>query len=149
MADVESLKGGAEEPVPEGALEKKLAKGGPLRVKLGIAPPAPDIHLGHVVVLTKLAQFQEQGHQVVLIIGDYTARVGDPSGRDAQRPILTPEQIDANAKTFQDQAFNVLDRDATEVRFNSELLNMPLHQLFQLMAKVTVARLLEREDFTK
>jgi tyrosyl-tRNA synthetase len=149
MADIDLLKRGAEEALPEGALEKQLAKGEPLRVKLGIDPTAPDIHLGHVVVLTKLAQFQQQGHQVVLIIGDYTARVGDPSGRDTQRPILTPEEIDANAKTFQDQAFNVLDREATEVRFNSEWLNMPLDELFQLMAKVTVARLLEREDFTK
>ena len=102
-----------------------------------------------MVVLTKLSQFQQQGHQVVLIIGDYTARVGDPSGRDTQRPILTPEEIDANAKTFQDQAFKVLDREATEIRFNSEWLDMPLQDLFRLMAKVTVARLLEREDFTK
>ena len=149
MADVDILKRGAEEALPEGQLEKQLAEGEPLRVKLGIDPTAPDIHLGHVVVLTKLAQFQQQGHQVVLIIGDYTARVGDPSGRDTQRPILTPEEIDANAKTFQDQAFKVLDRDATEVRFNSEWLDMPLQDLFQLMAKVTVARLLEREDFTK
>jgi tyrosyl-tRNA synthetase len=149
MADIDLLKRGAEEALPEGALEKQLAQGEPLRVKLGIDPTAPDIHLGHVVVLTKLAQFQQQGHQVVLIIGDYTARVGDPSGRDTQRPILSPEEIDANSKTFQDQAFNVLDREATEVRFNSEWLNMPLDELFQLMAKVTVARLLEREDFTK
>jgi tyrosyl-tRNA synthetase len=149
MTDLEVLTRGAEEALPEGALEKQLAKGEPLRVKLGIDPTAPDIHLGHVVVLTKLAQFQQQGHKVVLIIGDYTARVGDPSGRDTQRPILTPEEIDANAKTFQDQAFMVLDREATEVRFNSEWLDMPARELFQLMAKVTVARLLEREDFTK
>jgi tyrosyl-tRNA synthetase len=149
MADVDILKRGAEESLPEGALEKQLARSEPLRVKLGIDPTAPDIHLGHVVVLTKLAQFQQQGHKVVLIIGDYTARVGDPSGRDAQRPILSPDQIDANAKTFQDQAFKVLDRDATEVRFNSEWLDMPAQQLFELMGKVTVARLLEREDFTK
>jgi tyrosyl-tRNA synthetase len=149
MADVDILKRGAEEALPEGQLEKQLAEGKPLRVKLGIDPTAPDIHLGHVVVLTKLAQFQQQGHQVILIIGDYTARVGDPSGRDTQRPILTPEEINANAKTFQDQAFKVLDRGATEVRFNSEWLDMPLQDLFRLMAKVTVARLLEREDFTK
>jgi tyrosyl-tRNA synthetase len=149
MADVDILKRGAEEALPEGLLERQLAKGEGLRVKLGIDPTAPDIHLGHVVVLTKLAQFQEQGHKVVLIIGDFTARVGDPSGRDTQRPILTPEEIDANAKTFQDQAFKVLDRDATEVRFNSEWLDMPTQELFRLMAKVTVARLLEREDFTK
>ena len=149
MPDVDILKRGAEEALPEGQLEKQLAKGEPLRVKLGIDPTAPDIHLGHVVVLTKLAQFQQQGHRVVLIIGDFTARVGDPSGRDTQRPILTPEEIDANANTFQDQAFKVLDRDATEVRFNSEWLDMPAQELFQLMAKVTVARLLERDDFTK
>jgi tyrosyl-tRNA synthetase len=149
MADLDILKLGTEEVLPEGALEEQLAAGDPLRVKLGIDPTAPDIHLGHVVVLTKLAQFQQQGHQVVLIIGDYTARVGDPSGRDTQRPILTPEEIDANAKTFQDQAFKVLDREATEVRFNSEWLDMPAQELFRLMAKVTVARLLERDDFTK
>jgi tyrosyl-tRNA synthetase len=149
VADLEILTRGAEEVLPEGQLAKQLAKGEPLRVKLGIDPTAPDIHLGHVVVLAKLAQFQEQGHRVVLIIGDYTARVGDPSGRDSQRPVLTAEEIDANANTFQDQAFKVLDRDATEVRFNSEWLDMPVQELFQLMAKVTVARLLEREDFTK
>src|SRR5512143_792696 len=149
MADLDILRRGTEEILPKGRLEEQLASGKPLRVKLGIDPTAPDIHLGHVVVLTKLAQFQEQAHQVILIIGDYTARVGDPSGREKQRPILTPEEIKANAKTFQDQAFKVLDRDRTEVRFNSEWLEMPAQELFRLMAKVTVARLLEREDFTK
>jgi tyrosyl-tRNA synthetase len=149
VADLEILERGAEEVLPAGRLEEQLAAGDPLRIKLGIDPTAPDIHLGHVVVLTKLAQFQQQGHNVVLIIGDYTARVGDPSGRDSQRPILTSDQIDANAKTFQDQAFKVLDRDATDVRFNSEWLDMPAQQLFELMGKVTVARLLEREDFTR
>ena len=149
MTDLDTLARGAEEVLPAGELAKQLAGGDPLRVKLGIDPTAPDIHLGHVVVLTKLAQFQQLGHRVVLIIGDYTARVGDPSGRDSQRPILTPDEIDANAKTFQDQAFKVLDRGATEVRFNSEWLDMPAQELFQLMAKVTVARLLEREDFTR
>jgi tyrosyl-tRNA synthetase len=149
MADLDILRRGAEEALPEGRLEQQLAAGKPLRVKLGIDPTAPDIHLGHVVVLTKLAQFQQQGHQVVLIIGDYTARVGDPSGRDTQRPILGPDEIDANSRTFQDQAFKVLDRDATEVRFNSEWLDMPAQELFKLMAKVTVARLLEREDFSR
>jgi tyrosyl-tRNA synthetase len=149
VTDLDILTRGAEEVLPEGQLAKQLAEGEPLRVKLGIDPTAPDIHLGHVVVLTKLAQFQQLGHRVVLIIGDYTARVGDPSGRDSQRPILTPDEIDANAKTFQDQAFRVLDREATEVRFNSEWLDMPVQELFRLMAKVTVARLLEREDFTR
>jgi tyrosyl-tRNA synthetase len=143
------LKRGAEEVLPEGALAKQLELGRPLRVKLGIDPTAPDIHLGHVVVLTKLAQFQEAGHTVVLIIGDYTARVGDPSGRDNRRPVLTPEQIELNAKTYQDQAFKVLDRDRTEVRFNSEWLDMPAVDLFELLGKTTVARLLERDDFTR
>src|SRR4051794_29798594 len=145
MADLDILRRGAEEVLPEGRLEQQLGAGKPLRVKLGIDPTAPDIHLGHVVVLTKLAQFQQQGHKVVLIIGDYTARVGDPSGRDTQRPILSPDEIDVNAKTFQDQAFKVLDRDATEVRFNSEWLDMAVQDLFRLMAKVTVGRPLQRE----
>jgi len=140
---------GAEEVLPEGRLAQQLSKGDPLRVKFGIDPTAPDIHLGHVVLLNKLAQFQAGGHTVVLIIGDYTARVGDPSGRDSRRPVLTPAEIDANAATFQDQAFKVLDRDRTEVRFNSEWLDMPAQDLFQLVGKATVARLLEREDFTK
>jgi tyrosyl-tRNA synthetase len=144
-----SLTHGIEEALPEGRLAEQLASGKPLRVKLGIDPTAPDIHLGHVVVLTKLAQFQQAGHEVVLIIGDYTARVGDPSGRDAQRPVLTGEEIDANAKTFTDQAFKVLDRESTQVRFNSEWLDMPVDQLFALVGKVTVAQLLAREDFRK
>jgi tyrosyl-tRNA synthetase len=139
---------GVEEALPEARFEEQIASGKPLRVKFGIDPTAPDIHLGHVVILTKLAQFQEAGHTVVLIVGDFTARVGDPSGRDTQRPILSPEEIDANAKTFQEQAFKVLDRDRTEVRFNSEWLDMPARELFALLGKVTVARLLEREDFS-
>jgi len=138
---------GIEAALPEGALASQLAEGRSLRVKLGIDPTAPDIHLGHVVVLEKLAQFQRAGHQVVLIIGDYTARVGDPSGRDTQRPVLSGEEIDSNAKTFTDQAFKVLDRDDTEVRFNSEWLDMPVADLFQLVGRVTVAQLLAREDF--
>jgi tyrosyl-tRNA synthetase len=149
VTDLDILTRGAEEVLPDGQLAKQLGSRDPLRVKLGIDPTAPDIHLGHVVVLTKLAQFQQLGHRVVLIIGDYTARVGDPSGRDSQRPVLSAEEIDANAQTFQDQAFKVLDREATEVRFNSEWLDMPAQELFGLMAKVTVAQLLEREDFTK
>jgi tyrosyl-tRNA synthetase len=149
MADLDILKRGADEVLPEGALEKQLAKRAPLRVKLGIDPSTADIHLGHVVVLTKLAQFQQAGHTVVLIIGDFTARVGDPSGRDTTRPVLTPDQIEANARTYQKQAFKVLDRDRTEIRHNSEWLDMPAQELFTLLGKVTVARLLEREDFTK
>jgi tyrosyl-tRNA synthetase len=149
MSDLETLTRGAEEVLPNGQLEKQLAKGEPLRVKLGIDPSTADIHLGHVVVLTKLAQFQQAGHTVVLIIGDFTARVGDPSGRDTTRPVLTADQIEANAQTYQDQAFKVLDRERTEVRSNGEWLDMPAQELFTLLGKTTVARLLEREDFTK
>jgi tyrosyl-tRNA synthetase len=140
---------GAEEVLPAGMLAEQLEQGRPLRVKLGIDPTAPDIHLGHVVVLAKLAQFQAAGHVVVLIIGDYTARVGDPSGRDVQRPVLSGEEIDANAKTFTEQAFKVLDPDRTEVRFNGEWLDMPVADLFGLMARVTAAQLLAREDFRR
>jgi tyrosyl-tRNA synthetase len=149
VPEPELLERGVDEALPEGRLAEQLASGKPLRVKLGIDPSTPDIHLGHVVVLTKLAQFQDAGHTVVLIIGDFTARVGDPSGRDTTRPVLTPEEIAANAKTYQDQAFKILDRDRTEVRNNSEWLDMPAQELFRLLGTVTVARLLEREDFTK
>jgi tyrosyl-tRNA synthetase len=148
-ADLGALAQGAEEILPVGALAEQVGRGEPLRVKLGIDPTAPDIHLGHVVVLGKLAQFQEQGHRVVLIIGDYTARVGDPSGRDTQRPVLSAEEIEANARTFTDQAFKVLDRDRTEVRFNSEWLELAPPELFALVSRVTVAQLLAREDFRK
>jgi len=149
MADLDILRRGVEDILPAGALEKQLAKREPLRVKLGIDPSTADIHLGHVVVLTKLAQFQEAGNTVILIVGDFTARVGDPSGRDTMRPVLTAEEIDANARTYQEQAFKVLDPEGTEVRRNSEWLDMPAQELFRLMSRVTVARLLEREDFTR
>jgi len=132
-----------------GELRERLAEGRPLRVYCGFDPTAPDIHLGHTVPMNKLRQFQDDGHEVVLIIGDYTARVGDPSGRSDQRPILEPGQIDSNARTFQEQAFKVLDRERTEVRFNSEWLRMEPEQLLGLLARATVARLLERDDFQK
>ena len=138
-----------EDALPQGGLERKLALGRPLRVKLGIDPTAPDIHLGHTVVLRKLREFQDLGHQVVLIIGDYTARVGDPSGRSALRPQLDPAEIDAHAKTYMEQAFKVLDREQTEVRYNGEWLNMPMEDLFRLARVPTVAQLLERDDFAK
>jgi tyrosyl-tRNA synthetase len=140
---------GAVDALPEGRLAEQLAEGRELRVKLGIDPTAPDIHLGHVVVLNKLRTFQDAGHLVVLIIGDYTARVGDPSGRSAERPVLSTEQIEANARTFQEQAFRVLDRERTEVRHNSEWLAMPSDELFDLVRRFTVARLLERDDFAR
>ena len=140
------LKGTAE-ALPDGVLERKLGEGRPLRVKLGIDPTAPDIHLGHTVVLRKLRQFQDLGHLVVLIIGDYTARVGDPSGRSAMRPVLDPAEIDRNALTFQEQAFTVLDPERTEVRRNGEWLDMPMEDLFRLARVSTVAQILERDDF--
>jgi tyrosyl-tRNA synthetase len=135
--------------LPDGALQRKLEEGRPLRVKLGIDPTAPDIHLGHVVVLQKLREFQDAGHEVVLIVGDYTARVGDPSGRSSERPVLSPEQIDHNAETFKTQAFTVLDPDRTELRFNGEWLDMPAEELFRLARTSTVAQILERDDFAK
>ncbi len=135
--------------LPEGELERKLELGRPLRVKLGIDPTAPDIHLGFTVVLQKLREFQDLGHIVVLIIGDYTARVGDPSGRSATRPELAPEEIDANAQTFQAQALKVLDPERLEVRHNSEWLDMSMAELFRLTRTTTVAQLLERDDFAK
>jgi tyrosyl-tRNA synthetase len=134
--------------LPEGKLAEQLAEGRPLRCKLGVDPTSPDIHFGHCVVLTKLRAFQDAGHLVVLIIGDYTARVGDPSERDSTRPVLTGEQIEANAQTYMEQAFKVLDRDRTELRHNSEWLEMPSAELFDVVRRFTVARLLERDDFT-
>ena len=142
------LQRNVEDALPKGQLERKLALGRPLRVKLGIDPTAPDIHLGHTVVLRKLREFQDLGHTVVLIIGDYTARVGDPSGRSALRPVLAPAEIDAHARTYMDQAFRVLDRDRTEVRHNGEWLDMSMEDLFALARTATVAQLLERDDFS-
>ncbi len=146
MAD---LTRNAVDVLPAGRLQKQLDAGGSLRVKLGIDPTTPDIHLGHTVVLEKLREFQEAGHQVVLIVGDFTARVGDPSGRSAQRPLPSSEEIEANAATYQEQAFKVLDRERTEVRFNSEWLRMAPEELLGLLAQTTVARLIERDDFQK
>jgi tyrosyl-tRNA synthetase len=146
---LQALLAGSVEALPEGRLAAQLEAGTPLRVKLGIDPTAPDIHLGHCVQLAKLRAFQDAGHTVVLIVGDFTARVGDPSGRSAERPELSAEEIDANAETFQEQAFKVLDRDRTEVRHNSEWLAMPADELFALARRFTVARLLERDDFTR
>jgi tyrosyl-tRNA synthetase len=143
----------AVDALPEGGLAAKLAQaeaeGRPLRVKLGIDPTAPDIHLGFTVVLQKLREFQDAGHVVVLIVGDYTARVGDPSGRSATRPVLSGEEIDRNALTFQQQAMLVLDPERLEVRRNGEWLDMPTEELFRLARTTTVARILERDDFAK
>ena len=148
-ATAEELVRGAVDVLPEGRLAEQLAEGRSLRLKLGVDPTSPDIHLGHCVVLNKLRAFQDAGHLVVLIIGDYTALVGDPSGRDATRPVLGEAEIEANAETYKQQAFKVLDRDRTELRRNSEWLDMPSAELFDLVRRTTVARLLERDDFTK
>jgi tyrosyl-tRNA synthetase len=144
-----ALARGAVDSLPAGGLEDKLREGRPLRVKLGIDPTTADIHLGHVVVLQKLRDFQDAGHVVVLIVGDYTARVGDPSGRSTMRPVVSGEQIDANALTYQEQAFTVLDPDPAkvEVRRNGEWLDMPAEDLFRLARVATVAQILERDDF--
>jgi tyrosyl-tRNA synthetase len=146
---VADLRRNAVDVLPEGRLAEQLESGEPLRVKLGIDPTTADIHLGHTVVLEKLAEFQRAGHTVVLIIGDFTARVGDPSGRSATRPVPGAEEVEANAATYQEQAFKVIDREKTEVRHNSEWLRMEPEALLGLLAQTTVARLLERDDFQK
>ncbi len=148
----ERLRRGAQQIVPENGLELKLAKsektGVPLRIKLGLDPTAPDIHLGFAVVLRKLRQFQDLGHQVVIIIGDYTALIGDPSGKSVTRPMLSEAEIKENATTYVDQLTRILDRERTEIRFNSEWLGkLNFAELVRLTSKVTVARILEREDF--
>src|SRR5436305_2608434 len=145
------LERNAVDSLPAGELERKLALGRPLRVKLGIDPTSADIHLGHTVVLGKLREFQDAGHRVVLIIGDYTARVGDPSGRSKARPFVSREEIDVNARTYQEQAMKVLrdDPELLEVRRNSEWLDMPMDDFLRLARTTTVAQILERDDFSK
>ena len=139
---------GVDRIVPESALVEKLKRGVPLNIKLGVDPTAPDIHIGHAVPLRKLRQFQDLGHQVTLIIGDGTALIGDPSGRNSTRPQLTVEQIKANAQTYVDQAFKVLDPEKTTLVYNSEwLMPLTLEDLLSLTSKFTVARILERDDF--
>jgi len=145
---------GCEELLPEADWLKKLARseatGQPLRIKLGLDPTAPDIHIGHTVVLNKMRQLQDLGHTVIFLIGDFTSMIGDPSGRNATRPPLTREQIEANAQTYYQQASLVLDPAKTEIRYNSEWSDaLGTRGLIQLSAKYTLARLLERDDFTK
>ncbi|HIB64686.1 MAG TPA: tyrosine--tRNA ligase [Phycisphaerales bacterium] len=147
---LEKLKRGAAEIISEEDLLKRLKEGKPLRVKLGLDPTAPHIHLGFAVVLRKLRQFQDFGHQVVLLIGDFTARVGDPTGRSETRKVLTPAEIEANAATYREQFNLILDPDKTEVRFNSEwLMKMNFADVIGLASLTTVARTLERDDFEK
>jgi tyrosyl-tRNA synthetase len=142
------IRRGTTNVFPEQELRERLAQGRPLRVKLGVDPTAPDLHLGHTVVLEKLRQLQELGHHATLIIGDYTALVGDPSGRSATRPQLTRDEVDRNAQTYQEQAFKVLDRDKTDIRRNGEwFASMRLDEVIALTGQMTVARMLERDDF--
>ena len=136
--------------IPREEFDRRLKSGQTLRVKLGIDPTAPDIHLGFVVVLKKLRAFQDLGHTAVLTIGDYTARVGDPSGRSKTRPVLSPQEIAANTRSYLEQAYLVLDRERTEVRHNSEwLAPLTLAEIIHLTRATTVARILERDDFSK
>jgi len=147
---VADLTRNAVDVLPEGALEQKLALGRPLRVKLGIDPTGTDIHLGFATVLRRLAAFQAEGHIAVLIVGDYTARIGDPSGRSKERQVLPDDVLDANAKLFAEQAFRILDRKRTEIRFNGEWLGkLDYAEIVRLTRIGTVARLLERDDFAK
>ena len=153
MADdhkIDRIYRNAVDVIPREDLDRRLRSGDPLRIKLGIDPTAPDIHLGFVVVLKKLREIQDLGHTAVLLVGDYTARVGDPSGRSKTRPVLSPEQIEANTRTYLEQAYLVLDRDKTEVRYNSEwLAGLSLADIIELTRATTVARILERDDFSK
>src|SRR5688572_4534157 len=136
--------------LPAGALEAKLALGRPLRVKLGIDVTSPDIHVGRGIPLQKMRAFQDEGHTGVLIVGDYTTRIGDPSGRSAERPILSDEEIDENAQSYLDQALHILDPTRTEVRRNGEWLSqLTFADVVRLTRTVTVARLLERDDFAR
>ena len=144
------LKRGVAEIIVEEELVKLLESGRPLRLKQGFDPSSPDIHLGHVVGLRKLRQFQELGHRVILIVGDWTARIGDPSGMSAIRPMLSPEEVEANAKTYMEQFFKVVDRQRTEVRWQSDWFDsFDLSDMIKLTSKFTVAQLLAREDFNK
>lgn len=141
---------GTQETLVEDALRKKLSKGRPLRVKAGFDPTAPDLHLGHTVLIEKLRQFQELGHQVLFLIGDFTGMIGDPSGKDVTRAPLTPDEVIENAETYQAQVFRILDPERTQVVFNSAWMGaMRAADLVQLAARHTVARMLERDDFSK
>lgn len=151
---LETIKRGVDTLLVESDFEQKLARsmatGTPLRCKLGLDPTAPDIHIGHTVVLNKLRQLQDLGHQVIFLIGDFTAAIGDPSGRNVTRPPLSREQIEVNAKTYLDQASLILDREKTEIRYNSEWCDkMSATDMIRLASRYTLARLLERDDFAK
>ena len=147
---LEILKRGVEEIIPENGLEKKLTKNKPLIIKAGFDPTAPDLHLGHTVLINTLKQFQDLGHKVVFLIGDFTGMIGDPSGVSETRPILTVEQLKKNSKTYQEQIFKILDKKKTKIEFNSSWFKkMTSAELINLSSKMTVARMLERDDFSK
>ena len=147
---LEILKRGVEEIIPENGLEKKLIKNKPLIIKAGFDPTAPDLHLGHTVLINKLKQFQDLGHKVVFLIGDFTGMIGDPSGVSETRPILTVGQLKKNSKTYQEQIFKILDKKKTKIEFNSSWFKkMTSSELINLSSKMTVARMLERDDFSK
>jgi len=149
-SDLELLLRGVVEAIPESELARKLASGGKLRIKAGFDPTAPDIHLGHTVILTKLRHFQDQGHHVIFLIGDFTAQIGDPTGKNVTRPALSEEEVRANAVTYQEQAFKILDPERTEVAFNSSWMGpMRADGLIKLASRFNVARMLERDDFKK
>ena len=144
------IRRGAEEILVEAELEKKLARGKPLKIKAGFDPTAPDLHLGHTVLINKLRQFQDLGHEIQFVIGDFTGMIGDPTGKTQTRPPLTHEEVKENAKSYTDQVFKILDPDRTRVVFNSEwMTEMGAAGMIQLAAKHTVARMLERDDFSK
>ncbi|MGL6224772.1 MAG: tyrosine--tRNA ligase, partial [Steroidobacteraceae bacterium] len=144
------LRRGAAEVLLEADLLKKLGRGKPLRVKAGFDPTAPDLHLGHTVLINRMAMFQRLGHEVIFLIGDFTGLIGDPTGRNATRPPLTPDEIKANAATYQAQIFKILDPALTRVEFNSTWMSaMGSAGMIQLAARHTVARMLERDDFSK
>ncbi|HEY2803671.1 MAG TPA: tyrosine--tRNA ligase, partial [Actinomycetota bacterium] len=146
--ELERLIRGAEQAIPDGALAEQLARGRPLRVKLGIDPSRPDLTLGHAVVLRKLRQFQDAGHTAVLIVGDFTGLIGDPSGQSETRPMLTPEEMETNARTYLEQAGRVVDVDNAEVVRNSRWLGkLDMADVLRLTSSYTVARMLERDDF--
>jgi tyrosyl-tRNA synthetase len=143
-------KRGTHEVLPEAEFIRKLAQQRPLRIKAGFDPTAPDLHLGHTVLLNKMRQFQQQGHEVIFLIGDFTGLIGDPTGRNATRPALTPAEVQANALTYQAQVFKILDPVRTRIEFNSRwLANMPAPEFVKIAAHYTVARMLERDDFAK
>jgi len=147
---LEQLKRGCDEVLVEAELVERLKAGTPMRIKAGFDPTAPDLHLGHTVLINKLRQFQDLGHEVLFLIGDFTGMIGDPTGKSATRPPLTVEQVEENAKTYQQQIFKILDKDKTTVMFNSSWMNkMSPADLIQIAAKHTVARMLERDDFNK